>query len=130
MTIHFDQVIASYHRARSAPEFFDTFYETFLKKSAELPTFFSRTDFRHQKRMLREALLELLVYYQTGGGEDQIDRLGGRHRDLSVKHDHYALWLDALCEALAIHDAEFNASLEAAWREAMRPGIEIMTRDN
>jgi hemoglobin-like flavoprotein len=129
MESQFDQVIASYHRARESGHLFDNFYELFLGKSAEIPPMFARTDFPHQKLMLRESILEMLVFAQTGSGRAGIERLAERHRQLNVKPVHYELWLDALCEALAKHDPEFDRVLEQKWRDAMRKGIDLMSTD-
>ena len=123
----FNQVVASYHRARQSGELFDTLYQVFLGKSPEIPPMFARTDFPHQKLMLRESLLEMLIFAQTGAGRVEIERLAVRHRGLNVKPAHYDLWLDALCEALAKHDRVFNSTLEQMWRDAMRKGIEVMS---
>jgi truncated hemoglobin YjbI len=123
----FEQVIASYQRARKTGQLFDTFYDLFLRKSPEIPPLFARTDFAHQQVMLRESILELLGFAQTGSGRDEIDRLAERHRQMNVTPALYELWLDALCEALAIHDPKFNAALEVMWRRAMRKGIEVMS---
>jgi len=127
MTTEFDQVIASYRRACETGQLFDAFYRIFLDKSPEIPGMFARTDFPHQKLMLRESLLEMLAFAQTGTGRDEIERLAKRHRDLHVKPKHYALWLNALCEALTEHDREFNESLEQSWRNVMKKGIDLMT---
>jgi hemoglobin-like flavoprotein len=127
METPFDQVIASYHRARQSGQLFDTFYVLFLAKSPEIPPMFARTDFPHQKLMLRESILEMLVFAQTGMGRVEIERLAERHRQLNVKPVHYELWLDALCEALAKHDSQFCSDLELMWRDAMRKGIEVMS---
>src|SRR4029078_7177424 len=115
-----DQVIASYHRARMSGELFDSLYKLFLEKSPEIPSMFAHTDFPHQKRMLEESLLEMLVFFQTKSGAEEILRLGERHRQLDVKPRHYELWLDALCEALSRHDPHFSPALERMWRNAMR----------
>jgi hemoglobin-like flavoprotein len=123
----FNQVVASYHRARQTGKLFDTFYDLFLAKSPEIPPMFARTDFPHQKLMLRESILEMLVFVQTGSGREEIERLAERHQQINVKPPHYDLWLDALCEALAKHDQEFNPSLEQMWRDSMQKGIEIMS---
>lgn len=125
----FEKVMASYHRARRTGEFFDTFYDLFLRKSPEIPPMFAHTDFTHQKRMLRESLLEMLVFFQIKTNRDEIERLGELHRARNIKSEHYELWLDALCESLAKHDPDFNAQLEKLWREAMRFGIQVMTAD-
>jgi len=127
MNTPFEQVIASYHRARETGQLFDTFYRIFLGKSPEIPSMFARTDFPHQKLMLRESILEMLVFAHTGSGQAEMRRLGDRHRQLRVKPIHYVLWLDALCEALALHDPDFSPTLEQNWRGAMAKGIEVMT---
>jgi hemoglobin-like flavoprotein len=121
-----EQVIASYHRARRSNELFDTFYDLFLRKAPEIPPMFFRTDFTHQKLMLRQSLLEMLIFAQMNTGRDEIDHLAERHRQLNVKSQHYDLWLDALCESLAQHDPQFSPELERMWRNAMQPGIEVM----
>lgn len=126
MSSPLDQVIASYHRARQSNELFNTFYDLFLHKAPEIPPMFFRTDFRHQKLMLRQSLLEMMIFAQMNAGREEIERLAERHRQLKVKPEHYDLWLDALCEALARHDPQFSAELERMWREAMPPGIEVM----
>jgi hemoglobin-like flavoprotein len=127
MDASFDQVTASYHRARESGKLFDTFYERFLQKSPEIPPMFSRTDFPHQKLMLRESILEVLLFAQTGSSREEIERLAERHRQLNVKPGHYDLWLDALCEALARHDPNFSSALRALWRNALRKGIDVMS---
>jgi hemoglobin-like flavoprotein len=127
METPFNQVVASYHRARQSGQLFDTFYILFLGKSPEIPPMFARTDFPHQKLMLRESILEMLVFAQTGLGRVEIERLAERHRQLNVTPRHYELWLDALCEALAKHDPQFNSALEKMWRDAMQKGIEVMS---
>jgi hemoglobin-like flavoprotein len=121
----FKQVVASYHRARESGEVFDTFYRLFLSKSSEIPPMFARTDFPHQMLMLRESLLEMLMFSQMESGSDDIERLAERHRALNVKPRHYELWLDALCEALAQHDPAFSVELEQMWRHAMQKGIKL-----
>lgn len=130
MESSFDQVVASYHRARQTGELFDTFYSLFLGKSPEIPPMFARTDFPHQKLMLRESLLEMLMFVQTESGRVEIERLADRHRQLNVKPAHYDLWLDALCEALTKHDCEFNSALEQMWRDAMQKGIDVMSTNS
>lgn len=91
MDSSFDQVIASYHRARESGQLFDTFYQFFLRKAPEIPPMFARTDFPHQKLMLRESILEMLIFAHTGSGRHEIKRLAERHRQLSVKPADYDL---------------------------------------
>ncbi len=126
MDASFDQVTASYQRARQSGQLFDTFYDLFLRKSPEIPPMFARTEFPHQKLLLRESILEMLVFAQTGSSRDEIERLAERHRQMKVNPALYDLWLDALCEALASHDPKFDSSLESMWRAAMQKGIDLM----
>ena len=126
MDASFEQVIASYHRARESGGLFDTFYRLFLAKSPDIPPMFARTDFPHQKLMLRESILELLPFAQTGTGREVLERLAERHRQLHITPAHYDLWLDALGESLAKHDPQFNSTLAKMWREAMQQGIDLM----
>ncbi len=126
MQTPFDEVVESYHRARQSGGLFDTFYDLFLNKSPDIRPMFARTDFPHQKLMLRESLLEMLLFVQTESNRGEIERLAKRHRQLNVKKRHYDLWLDALCEALARHDPKFSPALEKMWRDAMRKGMRVM----
>jgi hemoglobin-like flavoprotein len=122
-----DQVIASYHRCRQSGTFFDTFYGIFLGKSPEIAAKFALTDFARQKLMLRESLLEVLnLYAGIESVREEIEQLGKRHQQLDVRPEHYELWVDSLCEAVASHDPEFRNDLGEKWREAMRPGIAMM----
>jgi len=80
--------------------------------------------------MLKQSLLELLNY--AGGIEsaaDEMTRLAEMHAGMAIKRTHYVMWLDALCEAVAIHDPDFTAELEALWRQSMQPGIDAMAKD-
>ena len=123
----FDSVIASYHRCRHSGALFDTFYEIFLSKSPEIAAKFIRTDIDRQKRMMKESLLEMLCLYSgVELAKQAIERLGKRHIQLEVRPEHYELWLDSLCEAIAKHDPEYREELDGQWREAMRPGINLM----
>jgi hemoglobin-like flavoprotein len=126
MNPEIDPVIASYHRARESGQLFDTFYKLFLGKSPEIPPMFARTDFAHQKLMVRESVLEMLQYAVSGSGLEYVRKLGDRHRELHVEPKHYELWLDALCEALAKHDPQYDADSERRWRAAMQKGIDLM----
>ena len=123
----YDSVAASYHRCRQSGAFFDTFYEIFLRKSPEIALKFVRTDFARQKLMIKQSLLVMLNYYcGIESVRQEIEQLGKLHRQLEVRPEHYKLWLDSLCEAVAKHDPEYRVELGELWREAMRPGIALM----
>ena len=120
-------VVASFDRCRRDERFMDTFYELFLSKSPEIAQKFSQTDFRMQKLMLRQSLLEMICFDRgMAGTREEIARLAIRHRELDIKSEMYSMWLDALCEAIRRHDPEYTPDVERLWREAMRKSINEM----
>lgn len=122
-----DDVVASYHRCRHTEASFDTLYELFLGKSPEIASMFVRTDFVLQKLMMKQSLLEMLNHYcGVEAVRPEIERLGKLHHQIAVRPEHYDLWLDSLCEAVAKHDPEYEVEQGERWRAAMRPGIALM----
>jgi hemoglobin-like flavoprotein len=124
-----DAVTASYHRCMHGGEFVDTFYDLFLAKSPEVADKFRHTDFVHQKLMLRESLLMMLMYnHKQADVQHDMERLATRHsrNGVDIPPHLYDLWLDALCEAVARHDAEFTSEVTELWRTAMKPGIDLI----
>ena len=114
----------SYYRFRQDAGFLDTFYELLLSKSPEIREKFSQTDFKLQKLMLRQSLLEMICFDRgLSGTEEEIERLGRRHKELAISPPMYEMWLDALCEAIAKHDPQYTSDLEQVWRKAMRKSI-------
>lgn len=128
MPEHNDDLMASFHRCRQTEGFVDTFYELFLAKSPEIAKKFAHTDFKIQKLMLRESLLEMLCFEQgMSGAREEIEKLGRQHKALDIRPEMYTMWLDALCEAIQRHDEKYTPELESQWRRAMQQGIDVMT---
>lgn len=120
-------VMASYYRCRRDGDFIDSFYDLFLAKSPEIMRMFANTDFRIQKLMLRQSLLEMICFERgLEGTHEEIERLARRHVELEVKPEMYSMWLDALCEAIKKHDPEFTPELEQRWRDAMQKSVDEM----
>ncbi|QDV86198.1 globin [Planctomycetes bacterium TBK1r] len=124
-----DPVTASYHRCMHGGEFVDSFYETFMASSPEVASKFRHTDFPHQKLMLRESLLVMIMFSQGQSRvREEVEQLAVRHdRDhLDIPPPMYELWIDALCSAVEQHDPKFTPEVEQQWRDAMQPGIDLM----
>ena len=122
-----NELTASFYRCRRDGTFIDTFYDLFLAKSPEIAQKFVNTDFRIQKLMLRQSLLEMICFERgMSGTREEIERLGRSHRDLNITPEMYSMWLDALCEAVQQHDPEFTPELEQLWRQAMLKSINEM----
>ena len=127
MTNESNEVTASFYRCRRDGHFMDTFYDLFLSKSTEIAEKFVQTDFRVQKLMLRQSLLEMICFDRgMSGTHEEIERLGHRHRELSITPDMYSMWLDALCETIRKHDPDYTPELEQFWRQAMLKSINEM----
>lgn len=121
------EVTQSYYRCRRSEDFLDSFYSLFLAKSPAIASMFANTDFKLQKLMLRQSLLEMICFARgMDGTSEEIERLSAKHRQLDVPPEMYSMWLDSLCEAVSKHDPEFTQNLEMRWRETMSPTIEKM----
>ena len=108
MTDQTNQVMASFYRCRRDKKFLDTFYSLFMAKSPEIAEMFAETDFKIQKLVLRQSLLEMICFDRgMDGTREEIERLGHRHKELGVTPEMYAMWLDALCESIERHDDEW-----------------------
>ena len=127
MTEQMDAVVASYHRCRECDDFIDTFYDIFMAQSPAIARMFADTNFKIQKLMLRESLMEMLFFQQgIPGAADEIEKLARRHKELDVKPEMFALWLDSLCDAVERHDPEYTPEIALQWRQAMQKGIDAM----
>ena len=122
-----NELTASYYRCRRDERFLDTFYDVFLSKSPEVAQLFAKTDFKTQKLVLRQSLLEMLCFDRgMAGTREEIERLGRRHKELRVTPEMCTMWLDSLCEAIKKHDPSYTPALEQLWREAMLKSIRAM----
>ena len=127
MTDQTNEVMASFYRCCRDPKFLDTFYSVFMAKSPTIAEMFAETDFKIQKLVLRQSLLEMICFDRgMNGTREEIERLGRRHKELGVTPEMYSMWLDALCEAVGKHDEEYTPELEEIWRRAMRKSIDEM----
>lgn len=117
----------SYYRCRRDDRFLDTFYDLFLSTSPAVAEMFAKTDFRLQKLMLRQSLLEMICFHRgITGTREEIQRLGHRHKELGITSEMYSQWVESLCEAIKIHDPKYTPALEQLWRNAMVKSIEEM----
>ena len=125
----FEKVLASYHRCEDSGGFFDTFYEIFFAKSPEIPPKFAHTDMEMQKQVVAASMLWMLRL-QSGDevARREIEKIGESHsrRAHNIRPELYALWLDALCKAIAKHDPQYTFELDTMWRDAMREGIDLI----
>lgn len=120
----------SLSRCNQRPEFLERFYELFIDSSPDIRKKFENTDFEMQKRVLRDSLFLMLSAAGTtvGYAHVQLEKLAKRHshNDLGIKPEWYALWLDTLLQTVAEFDADYSDAIDAAWRDSMKEGIELL----
>ncbi len=122
-----NDVMASFYRCRRADDFIETFYKSFLSKSPAIAQKFAATDFKLQKLLLRQSLLEMICFDRgLPGTHEEIARLGRSHQNMHITPEMYAWWLDALCEAIRQHDPDYSSALEQQWRYSMSKSINAM----
>ena len=117
----------SFGRCCVSAAFFDDFYRTFLASSSEVRTKFEQTDMPAQKLLLRQGILNL-VLYARGLPPTKLQALAASHsRDkMNIEPHLYDFWLDALLTTIATHDGAFTKEIDAAWRGVLREGIDLI----
>ncbi|AQZ96088.1 globin [Halopseudomonas phragmitis] len=122
-----DVVMQSYGRCCASTSFFDDFYQTFLASSAEIRDKFQNTDMPAQKQLLRQGILNL-VLYARGLPPTKLKALAeshSRHR-LNIEPHLYELWLDALLKTIDAHDRDSDRTVLRAWEQVLSKGIEVI----
>lgn len=117
----------SYARCCEAPGFFDTFYQRLLASSSDIPPMFSQTDFERQHKVLQHGLGILLIYAKRSNPA-LLERIAERHsrNGVDVAPELYPFFVESLIAAVRQHDPDAGPEVEAAWRAAVAPGIELM----
>jgi hemoglobin-like flavoprotein len=127
-----DVFLASLNRCLAEPGFVAGFYERFLGSSREVRERFRGTDMERQFRVLADSLF---VAANAVQGEEnsvvrrELDRLAERHsrRDLGIPPALYETWTECLVASGRATDPQFDATIEAAWRETLGSAVRFMT---
>ncbi|ONM43467.1 globin [Halopseudomonas pachastrellae] len=122
-----DIVMQSYGRCCASATFFDDFYQRFLQSSPEVRAKFTNTDMPAQKLLLRQGILNL-VLFSRGLPPTKLQALARSHsRDkLDIQPHLYTHWIDALIRTVEQHDKQANAETARAWREVLNKGVEVI----
>lgn len=124
-----DIVFESFGRCCNQDGFFSDFYDRFTGSSTAIRAKFSNTDMKRQRYLLRDGILQLILYAR-GMPDNRLRALGRSHGRSGhrITPQWYDLWLETLIETLAEHDPDFDAEIEAAWRRVLRPGLDLMKK--
>ncbi|MGE0158557.1 MAG: globin domain-containing protein [Gemmatimonadales bacterium] len=117
----------SYSRCLRSPRFFPTLYEHLLASDPAIPPMFAETEFPKQHKLLQHGL-GLLLSYANRMDDTLLDRIAARHSSsgIGVPPAMYALFVDSLLATVRELDPRCAPEIEAAWREALAPGIAYM----
>jgi hemoglobin-like flavoprotein len=116
----------SYRRCQGDP-FFQAFYRRLLSTDASIRAKFARTDFERQNKLLQHGIGLLLIFAKRPNPA-LLQRIAERHgaRDLDIPPALYPHFVESLVATVRQFDASCDGHVEAAWRTALRPGIDFM----
>ena len=69
-----------------------------------------------------------LILHARGMSDRKLKALGASHSrsHYDIKPEWYSMWLDSLMQTVRLHDPESTRELDAAWREVLTPGIDLI----
>ncbi|MEQ6884931.1 globin [Salicola sp. Rm-C-2C1-2] len=122
-----EAVFQSYGRVCTDEQFFIDFYDYFMSSSQTIKDQFRDTDMKQQRHLLRNGIMQLILYAR-GMPDTKLKQLAETHsrHGYDIAPEWYSIWLDALMKAVAKHDSEYDASLDAQWRRVLKPGIDLI----
>jgi hemoglobin-like flavoprotein len=119
-------VTQSFGQISLKQEFFDTFYDIFMKSSPEVKPLFAKTDFGKQKKLLKYGISYMILFAKdSSAGKSALKSIAEIHdrNHFNIMPEYYPLWIDSLCNAIRKHQTDFDESVEKAWRDVMDQGI-------
>src|SRR5690554_1061651 len=122
-----DLVFQSYGRCCRKDEFFVDFYDFFMASSEAIRARFANTDMPAQRHLLRNGVMQIILVAR-GMSDRKLRDLGESHsrKRMDIKPEWYALWEEALLKTVRAHDSEWTPELQQAWREVLKPGIDLI----
>lgn len=110
-------------------EVFDDFYFGLGNRIPAVGSMFASVDMEQQNQLIRDGIADLINFADgSSKAEAELQRLAKSHSrsGLGIAPEHYPLWIDALMEAVRKHDHQATDNTEAAWREILSDGIDLM----
>src|SRR5690554_4079027 len=122
-----DLVFQSYGRCCRKDDFFVDFYDFFMASSDAVRNRFVNTDMPAQRHLLRNGVMQIILVAR-GMSDRKLRDLGESHsrKRMDIKPEWYALWEESLLKTVRAHDPEWTPELQQAWREVLKPGIDLI----
>ncbi|MFN1581020.1 MULTISPECIES: globin family protein [Vibrio] len=121
----------SYERCVAHDDFFDLFYENFWSKGEHFRHKFDGVDMKKQKRMLKGALVFLMMADSSTDARDMMRKYGNKHGqgNIGVSPEDIDIWFESLLETVKLCDSDFDESVDYAWRHRFETGLVIMKKE-
>ena len=121
----------SYGRCIVEERFLVAFYDNLFNASPLVAQAFTGTSVARRQELLKDSVSFVLMYAKYGDGSSaaqKLQRVGEIHSRTmaNVEPTLYPLWVQALIDAVKAFDDKFDANLEADWRIAVRPAIDLL----
>ena len=122
-----DLVFQSYGRCCRKDEFFVDFYDFFMSSSDAIRNRFVDTDMSAQRHLLRNGVMQIILVAR-GMSDRKLKDLGQSHNrhNYNIQPEWYGLWEEALLKTVRVHDPEYTPELREAWRDVLKPGIDLI----
>lgn len=122
-----DLVFQSYGRCCRKDDFFIDFYDFFISSSDAIRNRFLNTDMTAQRHLLRNGVMQIILAAR-GMSDRKLRDLGESHsrHKLDIQPQWYDFWEEALLKTVRLHDPEYTPELRQAWRDVLKPGIDLI----
>jgi hemoglobin-like flavoprotein len=122
-------VESSYARCLNKNGFLNRFYEIFMASHPDVKPHFAHTDLNAQIQLLRHGLMSVFMFAEQNPiGQKALTRIRESHKrtKLNIAPNLYQHWTDSLIKTVSEFDGQFNAELERAWRQVIRPATDYI----
>jgi len=130
MNLSIEKVKDSYGRCLDSEDFIGRFYEIFLEKDAEIKAKFVNTNFDGQKKLLRHAILSMILFAGDGlAGIVTLEKIRETHdpKHMDIRPWQYAFWKDSLLQTVEEKDPKFDEETKQAWSYVIDTGVKFIT---
>lgn len=110
-------------------EVFDDFYFGLGNRIPAVGSMFASVDMEQQNQLIRDGIAGLINFADgSSKAKAELQRLSKSHSrsGLGIAPEHYPLWIDSLMEVVRKHDDQATDDTEAAWRDVLSDGIDLM----
>ncbi|MBI5138010.1 MAG: globin [Nitrospirae bacterium] len=121
----------SYARCTLKGGFIDRFYDIFLASHPGLAPMFRNTDFKEQKKLLRNGISMVILFSQHNMmAANSLNRIGESHgvRGMDIRADLYSYWSNSLMQCVREFDTKLTPEVEAAWRKLIDNAVQHIIR--